>query len=166
MWSNFHQNHEHASISIICYINSSEHDSKFSGIHGKPLFTSFHIFDSINSHTLFLIFQYSSLYGIWKGSQLDMYEYCYNRIYFFIIKNILSLLQVEMYARCYSFGDDMKPTLKTLEEMRHLSSKDIHPHNMNMVEEQIEKAEKVSFSGLKMKYWISHVFDMSIIQRR
>lgn len=51
--------------------------------------------------------------------------------------------KVEMYARCYSFGDDMKPTLKTLEEMRHLSSKDIHPHNMNMVEEQIEKAEKV-----------------------
>ena len=48
-----------------------------------------------------------------------------------------------MYARCYSYGDDMKPTLKTLEEMRHLSSKDIHPHNMNMVEEQIEKAEKV-----------------------
>lgn len=51
--------------------------------------------------------------------------------------------KVEMYARCYSFGDDMKPTQKTLEEMRHLSSKEIHPHNMNMVEEQIEKAEKV-----------------------
>ncbi|KAF2369155.1 hypothetical protein FHG87_000076 [Trinorchestia longiramus] len=51
--------------------------------------------------------------------------------------------KVEMYARCYAYGDDMKPTLKTLEEMRHLSSKDIHPHNMNMVDEQIEKAEKV-----------------------
>lgn len=51
--------------------------------------------------------------------------------------------QVEMYARCYAFGDDIKPTQKTLEEMRHLSSKEIHPHNMNMVEEQIEKAEKV-----------------------
>jgi len=51
--------------------------------------------------------------------------------------------KVEMYARCYSYGDDMKPTLKILEEMRHLSSKEIHPHNMNMVEEQIEKAEKV-----------------------
>lgn len=50
--------------------------------------------------------------------------------------------KVEMFARCYSFGDDMKPTLKCLEEMRHLSSKDIHPHNMNMVEEQIEKAER------------------------
>jgi len=51
--------------------------------------------------------------------------------------------KVEMYARCYSYGDDIKPTLKVLEEMRHLSSKEIHPHNMNMVEEQIEKAEKV-----------------------
>jgi len=51
--------------------------------------------------------------------------------------------KVEMYARCYAYGDDMKPTLKVLEEMRHLSSKEIHPHNMNMVEEQIEKAEKV-----------------------
>jgi len=51
--------------------------------------------------------------------------------------------KVEMYARCYSFGDDIAPVLKTLEEMRHLSVKDIHPHNMNMVEEQIEKAEKV-----------------------
>lgn len=48
-----------------------------------------------------------------------------------------------MYARCYAYGDDMKPTLKVLEEMRHLSSKEIHPHNMNMVEEQIEKADKV-----------------------
>ncbi|XP_018019546.1 muscle-specific protein 300 kDa-like [Hyalella azteca] len=51
--------------------------------------------------------------------------------------------KVEMYARCYAYGDDIKPTMKTLEEMRHLSSKEIHPHNMNMVEEQIEKAEKV-----------------------
>jgi len=51
--------------------------------------------------------------------------------------------KVEMYARCYSYGDDIKPTLKVLEEMRHLSSKEIHPHNMNMVEEQIEKSEKV-----------------------
>lgn len=48
-----------------------------------------------------------------------------------------------MYARCYAYGDDISPCLKTLEEMRHLSVKEIHPHNMNMVEEQIEKAEKV-----------------------
>jgi len=54
--------------------------------------------------------------------------------------------KVEMYARCYSYGDDIKPTLKILEEMRHLSSKEIHPHNMNMVEEQIEKAEKVIYT--------------------
>ncbi|KAG7167419.1 uncharacterized protein LOC121868280 [Homarus americanus] len=51
--------------------------------------------------------------------------------------------KVEIYARCYAYGDDISPCLKTLEEMRHLSVKEIHPHNMNMVEEQIEKAEKV-----------------------
>lgn len=51
--------------------------------------------------------------------------------------------KVDVYARCYAYGDDIAPCLKTLEEMRHLSVKEIHPHNMNMVEEQIEKAEKV-----------------------
>lgn len=51
--------------------------------------------------------------------------------------------KVEIYARCYAYGDDISPCLKTLEEMRHLSVKEIHPHNMNMVEEQIDKAEKV-----------------------
>jgi len=51
--------------------------------------------------------------------------------------------KVEVYARCYAYGDDIGSCLKTLEEMRHLSSKEIHPHNMNMVEEQIEKADKV-----------------------
>lgn len=51
--------------------------------------------------------------------------------------------KVEIYARCYAYGDDITPCLKTLEEMRHLSVKEIHPHNMNMVEEQIDKAEKV-----------------------
>jgi len=51
--------------------------------------------------------------------------------------------KVEIYARCYAYGDDITPCLKTLEEMRHLSVKEIHPHNMNMVEEQIEKADKV-----------------------
>ncbi|XP_071525119.1 muscle-specific protein 300 kDa-like [Panulirus ornatus] len=51
--------------------------------------------------------------------------------------------KVEIYARCYAYGDDISPCLKTLEEMRHLSVKEIHPHNMNMVEEQIEKADKV-----------------------
>ncbi|KAL7643675.1 UNVERIFIED_CONTAM: hypothetical protein RMT77_005658 [Armadillidium vulgare] len=51
--------------------------------------------------------------------------------------------KVETYARCYSYGDDISQLMKTLEEMHHLSTKEIHPHNMNMVEEQIEKAEKV-----------------------
>lgn len=51
--------------------------------------------------------------------------------------------KVDVYARCYAYGDDISPTLKTLQEMQHLSVKEIHPHNMNMVEEQIEKAEKV-----------------------
>jgi len=51
--------------------------------------------------------------------------------------------KVEVYARCYAYGDDIGSCLKTLEEMRHLSCKEIHPHNMNMVEEQIEKADKV-----------------------
>ncbi|XP_064087798.1 muscle-specific protein 300 kDa-like [Macrobrachium nipponense] len=51
--------------------------------------------------------------------------------------------KVEIYARCYAYGDDISPCLKTLEEMRHLSVKEIHPHNMNMVDEQIDKAEKV-----------------------
>ena len=49
-----------------------------------------------------------------------------------------------MYARCYAFGDDIKPTQKVLEEMRHLSSKEIHPHTMEMVEDQIDKQEKVN----------------------
>lgn len=51
--------------------------------------------------------------------------------------------KVDVYARCYAYGDDIAQCLKTLEEMRHLSVKEIHPHNCNMVEEQIEKAEKV-----------------------
>jgi len=51
--------------------------------------------------------------------------------------------KVDVYARCYSYGDDIKPVLKTLEEMLHLSVKDIHPHNISMVGEQIDKAEKV-----------------------
>lgn len=51
--------------------------------------------------------------------------------------------KVETYARCYAYGDDISQLMKTLEEMHHLSTKEIHPHNMNMVEEQIEKADKV-----------------------
>jgi len=51
--------------------------------------------------------------------------------------------KVEVYARCYSYSDDIKPCLKTLEEMLHLSIRDIHPHNISMVGEQIDKAEKV-----------------------
>jgi len=51
--------------------------------------------------------------------------------------------KVDVYARCYSYGDDIKPVLKTLEEMLHLAVKDIHPHNIGMVGEQIDKSEKV-----------------------
>merc|ERR1719186_1849507 len=51
--------------------------------------------------------------------------------------------KVEVYARCYAYGDDIKPTVKTLDEMLHLSQKEIHPHNMSMVEEQIDKSDKV-----------------------
>jgi len=51
--------------------------------------------------------------------------------------------KVEVYARCYSYGDDIKPTVKTLDEMLHLSIKEIHPHNMSMVDEQIDKCDKV-----------------------
>ncbi|MCL4126854.1 UNVERIFIED_CONTAM: hypothetical protein GTU68_031187 [Idotea baltica] len=58
-------------------------------------------------------------------------------------KTIETQDKVETFARCYSFGDDISHTMKTLEEMLHLSTKEIHPHNMNMVEEQIEKAEKI-----------------------
>ncbi|KAK8749169.1 hypothetical protein OTU49_015712 [Cherax quadricarinatus] len=54
-----------------------------------------------------------------------------------------SQAKVDVYARCYAYGDDISACLKTLEEMRHLSVKEIHPHNMNMVEEQIEKVEKI-----------------------
>ena len=67
--------------------------------------------------------------------------------------------KVEIYARCYAFGDDISPTLKTLEEMLHLSTKEIHPHNMNMVEEQIEKAEKVHH----YRFSLSAVLSMKII---
>merc|ERR1719357_2515159 len=51
--------------------------------------------------------------------------------------------KVEIYARCYAYGDDITPCLKTLEEMRHLSVKEIHPHNMNMVEELIKRGKKL-----------------------
>jgi len=51
--------------------------------------------------------------------------------------------KVDVYARCYAYGDDIKPVLKTLEEMLHLAVKDIHPHNISMVGEQIDKSEKV-----------------------
>jgi len=51
--------------------------------------------------------------------------------------------KVEIYARCYAFGDEISPVLKTLQEMHHLAVKEIHPHNMKMLDEQIEKSEKV-----------------------
>lgn len=58
-------------------------------------------------------------------------------------KTIETQQKVETFARCYAFGDDISHVMKTLEEMLHLSTKEIHPHNMNMVEEQIERADKV-----------------------
>jgi len=51
--------------------------------------------------------------------------------------------KVEIYARCYAFGDEISPVLKTLQEQHHLAVKEIHPHNMKMLDEQIEKSEKV-----------------------
>jgi len=51
--------------------------------------------------------------------------------------------KVVHYSECYAFGDDIHPVMKVLNEQRHLSCKEIHPHNMDMCEEQIEKQEKV-----------------------
>lgn len=51
--------------------------------------------------------------------------------------------KVQHYSECYAFGDDILPVIKVLTEQRHLSVKEIHPHNMDMCEEQIEKQEKV-----------------------
>lgn len=51
--------------------------------------------------------------------------------------------KVEIYAKCYSYGDDLGPLMKTLEEMLHLSTKEIHPHSMKMVEEQLDRIDKV-----------------------
>ncbi|XP_069172218.1 muscle-specific protein 300 kDa-like [Procambarus clarkii] len=51
--------------------------------------------------------------------------------------------KVDHYSECYAFGDDIHPVMKVLNEQRHLSCKEIHPHNMDMCEEQIDKQEKV-----------------------
>ncbi|XP_071525118.1 muscle-specific protein 300 kDa-like [Panulirus ornatus] len=51
--------------------------------------------------------------------------------------------KVDHYSECYAFGDDIHPVMKVLNEQCHLSIKEIHPHNMDMCEEQIEKQEKV-----------------------
>lgn len=51
--------------------------------------------------------------------------------------------KVSHYSECYAFGDDIHPVMKVLNEQRHLSCKEIHPHNMDMCEEQIDKQEKV-----------------------
>jgi len=51
--------------------------------------------------------------------------------------------KVVHYSECYAFGDDIHPVMKVLNEQRHLSMKEIHPHNMDMCEEQIDKQEKV-----------------------
>ncbi|KAB7500414.1 hypothetical protein Anas_12615 [Armadillidium nasatum] len=59
-------------------------------------------------------------------------------------KTVETQEKVEIYAACYSYGDDLGPLLKTLEEMLHLSTKEIHPHNVKMVEEQVEKMERVN----------------------
>jgi len=51
--------------------------------------------------------------------------------------------KVAHYSECYAFGDDIHPVTKVLNEQRHLSCREIHPHTMEMVEDQIEKQEKV-----------------------
>jgi len=51
--------------------------------------------------------------------------------------------KVAHYTECYAFGDDIHPIMKTLKEQRHLSCKEIHPHTLDMVEDQIDKQEKV-----------------------
>ncbi|KAG7167418.1 putative Spectrin repeat-containing protein 1 [Homarus americanus] len=56
--------------------------------------------------------------------------------------------KVVHYSECYAFGDDIHPVMKVLNEQRHLSCKEIHPHNMDMCEEQIDKQEK---RGQKLK---------------
>ena len=51
--------------------------------------------------------------------------------------------KVAHYSECYAFGDDIHPVAKVLNEQMHLSIREIHPHTMEMVEDQIEKQEKV-----------------------
>merc|ERR1719187_1208650 len=51
--------------------------------------------------------------------------------------------KVAHYSECYAFGDDIHPIMKVLNEQKHLSSKEIHPHTMEMTEDQIEKQDKV-----------------------
>lgn len=51
--------------------------------------------------------------------------------------------KVAHYSECYAFGDDIHPIMKVLNEQKHLSCKEIHPHTMEMVEDQIDKQEKV-----------------------
>jgi len=51
--------------------------------------------------------------------------------------------KVAHYSECYAFGDDIHPVAKVLNEQKHLSMREIHPHTMEMVEDQIEKQEKV-----------------------
>merc|ERR1712212_918484 len=51
--------------------------------------------------------------------------------------------KVAHYSERYAFGDDIHPIMKVLNEQKHLSCKEIHPHTMEMVEDQIDKQEKV-----------------------
>jgi len=51
--------------------------------------------------------------------------------------------KVAHYSECYAFGDDIHPVMKVLKEQKHLSCKEIHPHTMEMVEDQIDKQDKV-----------------------
>lgn len=51
--------------------------------------------------------------------------------------------KVEVYALCYAYGDEIGPFLNTLTEYLYTSTKEIHPHSLKMVEEHIEKMEKV-----------------------
>ena len=53
--------------------------------------------------------------------------------------------KVAHYSECYAFGDDIHPVMKVLNEQKHLSCKEIHPHTMEMVEDQIDKQEKVNY---------------------
>lgn len=63
--------------------------------------------------------------------------------------------KVAHYSECYAFGDDIHPVMKVLNEQKHLSCKEIHPHTMEMVEDQIDKQEKVEISDEKVHGFVT-----------